>query len=283
MAGVVVVDDGGELRHLVAWWYSGLPVNFPDRRDLHSGQGAMTAKPPKAKATPKPKVQEPLTREQTQLGKPIPALDRVKLMSPDEWEDFIWEWVDSLRPKYYDVQQRSGPGDSGLDIVGYTADPTTDCDWDNYQCKHYKDPLTPGAIWIELGKLCHYTFIGDYSTPRAYYFVAPQGVGTTLSKLLGNPEELRKKLVENWSEHCETKITSTKSIPLTGAFRDYVEKFDFSICKPTSILTIIKEHRTTPWHAARFGGGLPARPPSAAPPGVIAPLEARYVQQLFEA
>src|SRR5262249_30848810 len=154
--------------------------------------------------------------------------------------------------------------------------------WDNYQCKHYDHPLTPTDIWLELGKLCYYTFQNEFTIPRRYHFVAPHGVGTTLSKLIDKPETLRRRLLEAWADKCETRITVTATVPLTGNLLTYVETFDFSIIKRVSPLTIIEQHKKGQFHLPRFGGGLPDREPHEPPPPDIASKEARYVQQLME-
>jgi hypothetical protein len=143
--------------------------------------------------------------------------------------------------------------------------------------------LAPNEIWVELGKVAYYTHIKEYSMPRAYSFVAPRGVGTTLSNLLRKPEKLRAQLIAAWPKHCADHITSTKSIPLKGALKKHVEKMDMSIFRGASPLEIIKQHRSTPWYVARFGGGLRERPAHAPPPAAIAANETNYVRALLDA
>ena len=46
---------------------------------------------------------------------------------------------------------------------------------------------------------------------------------------------------------------------------------------------MIEEHAKTRWHVARFGGGLPARPPIGAPPATPVDAEVSYVAKLLEA
>lgn len=217
------------------------------------------------------------------VGKPIPALQHIQLFSPKEWEEFIHEWAHELKKQgYHEVERCGGSGDQGRDVIAYLNDKPGG-PWDNHQCKHYDHPLAPSDIWIELGKLCYFTFTGEFAPPRRYYFVAPHGVGTSLSKLIDKPDELRKKLIEAWPDKCEKKITETASIVLEGAMLKHVESFDFSIIKKVSPLTIIEQHRKSPFHVTRFGGGLPDRPNTEPPPADIAAQEARYVQQLLEA
>ncbi len=146
-----------------------------------------------------------------------------------QWEEFINEWTQGLKSEYAQVQRFSGAGDKGRDVVGFLGVPVSSSAWDNYQCKHYKRPLNPSDIWIELGKLCYFTFVGDYTIPRKYRFVAPNDVGPKLKDLLLKPNELRNEFIANWAEHCAKEITDTKPIPLEGKLLEHVNQFDFSI------------------------------------------------------
>ena len=72
-------------------------------------------------------------------------------------------------------------------------------------------------------------------------------------------------------------------MPLDAALRAYVNAFDFSIFEAKTSLQLVDDHRTTPAHAARFGGGLPPRPAAATPPASGCAAESRYVTQLLGA
>lgn len=214
-------------------------------------------------------------------GQPIPPIERIKFFSADQWEEFITEWVDSLRKRYKSVERCGGAGDKGRDVVALSVeDPNI---WDNYQCKHYATPLQPNQVWVELGKLVYYTKRGDYAYPRHYYFVAPRGAGTALSNLLRRPDELRKKLLEEWDKQCRSQITTKGPVELGDDLRAYIDALDFSIFSVVQPLRIIEEHSKTRWHAYRFGGGLPKRPPAATPPDDLADAEANYVRALLDA
>jgi len=213
------------------------------------------------------------------MGKYIPPIEIIKLYSDDKWEDFITEWVNSLDKQYERVERLGGAGDMGRDIVAYI----NEADWDNYQCKHYNHPLHPSDIWIELGKLVYYTFIDEFSCPQNYYFIAPQGAGTTLSNLLKKPDLLKTKLIENWDSHCKSKITKTLDIPLDAALRTHLDNIDFSIFGYIPPLTIIDQHATTRYHVDRFDLSLPPRPPSENPPEKPTSSEIPYIEKLMEA
>jgi hypothetical protein len=155
--------------------------------------------------------------------------------------------------------------------------------WDNYQCKHYDHAIYPSEAFVEIGKLLWYSFNGEFKPPRRYYFVAPRGVGTTLNGLLSNAPKLKTELIAGWDKFCRKSITKTQEILLQGDFLAYVQQFDFTIFDSKTALQSVEAHKQCPYHVARFGGGLPARPPSGKPPGQIAPNESRYVEQLFDA
>jgi hypothetical protein len=214
-------------------------------------------------------------------GQMIPPIDRIKIFSPTQWEEFVLEWADSIRPEYSAVERCGGAGDMGRDIIGICSTPGNV--WDNYQCKHYGHPLRPSDIWVELGKLVYYTRRGDYTYPREYYFIAPQGAGTRLSNLFKKPNDLRVGLIDAWDERCRNNITSTGPVDLDQNLRDYILSLDFSIFKVIQPLRLIEQHAKTRWHVYRFGGGLPQRLPAEVPPTEPTVFEANYVRALLDA
>lgn len=215
-------------------------------------------------------------------GPPIPAIERIRLFSPRHWEEFVLEWAHSLRARYAKVERCGGAGDMGRDVAA-TPDEANPALWDNYQCKHYGQPLMPSDIWLELGKLVHYTHQEEFTVPRKYWFVAPQGAGSTLTKLFAKPADLKGGLIANWDTHCRPSITRTGDVLLSPELLDHLNTIDFSIFGSIPPLTLIDQHRATPWHVARFGGGLPPRPDTSAPPAEPAAHEAVYLRKLFEA
>lgn len=237
-----------------------------------------------SETVPLPIPPEPpaLTADIAASGPVIAPIERIRLFSPDQWEDFVHEWAQSLREQYAHVDRCGGAGDMGRDVVAVVSedDPSV---WDNYQCKHYDHPLAPGDIWLELGKLVYFTHLAEFTYPRRYRFIAPQGVGTTLGKLLGKPEDLKAGLIEKWDAKCRTSITSTAEVPLEGELRTYLDGLDFSVIGYIPPLTLLDQHRTTRWHIARFGGGLPPRPAVETPPVDPADIEATYLRKLFDA
>lgn len=197
--------------------------------------------------------------DHVQAGLPIAKAARIQTFSPDEWEAFVEEWATSLASSYERVRRFAGSGDQGVDIAGFLTERGFNDEWDNYQCKRYNHPLYPSDIWVEIGKIVYHSFIGEFNPPQHHYFIASKGIGTTLEQLLNNTPELKLQTLQNWADHCEAKITSTRTIPLSGDLLNYFDQFDFSIFKSKSQLELIDEHAKTNYHVVRFGGGLPLR------------------------
>jgi hypothetical protein len=168
----------------------------------------------------------------------------------------------------------------GRDVIAHVTDPASGGEWDNFQCKRYDHRLRPSDVWVELGKLMHYTHIGEYSNPRRYYFVCPQDVGVTLAKLFTKPEQLRSQLLANWNDSCRDAIAAAP-VPLTRALKQHIAAYPFGTIGFRPVLQILEQHAQTPWHVHRFGGGLPNRPPAALPPSAPTAVELPYVTQLL--
>lgn len=222
-----------------------------------------------------------LSNSDVVLGVPVPPINRLKIVSAEDFEDIIREWITGYcKSKYSKVRKPAGAGDKGRDVIAFINDKG---EWDNYQCKHYDHPLFPGDIWLELGKLCYYTYHKHYKLPNKYYFVSPQGVGNTLGDLLDEPSKLKKGLFEEWDAKCKTKITSTETVDLTVELKAYIESIDFSIFKSLDPQELIEQHKQTRYYAARFGGGLQRRLRPLIPIFDDKEHSLRFIEQLFEA
>ncbi|CAA0152000.1 ABC-three component system protein [Tenacibaculum maritimum] len=199
------------------------------------------------------------TSYQTTFGKRILPIKRIELFSPDEWEEFIEEWLETKKSKYIEVEKLGGSGDMGRDVVAYISDKTKpNYKWNCYQCKHYDKPLMPSQVYAEFGKIIYYTFLKKYPVPEKYFFVAPKNCGTSLSTLLTSSKELKKNIKDNWSKNIENSITNT-SVKLEGKLLKYFNNFNFGIFSKIVTKDIIKEHANHRNHITRFGGGLPER------------------------
>ena len=216
-------------------------------------------------------------------GRIIPPQQQVLIFSPQEWEEFVEEWAQQQKTVYSTVTRFAGPNDMGIDVAAFSDEKGFCGVWDNYQCKHYNAPITPSVALPEIAKCIWHSFKGHYSPPRRYYFVAPKDVGITMKGLLSDKSRLKANLAEKWTAWCARAISSAQDISLTGAFLDFVNDFDFGVFTFRSALSLIEDHRNTPYHANRFGGGLPDRPDPEAPPATPHMGESRYLQQLIEA
>lgn len=226
-----------------------------------------------------------VTNNDTILGDVIDPIKRMNLFSADEFESFIELWVtEALKKEYEKVVRASGAGDKGRDVIAYVSESDLQKEWDNFQCKHYKSALAPSDIWVELGKLCYYTFIGEYTIPRNYYFVCQNGVGTTLNSYLEKPEKLKELLIKDWHKYCENKISSKVQIKLTEELKSHIEKIDFKIFKHKTPMELVNSLEGSILFATIFGGGLKKRREMPTlPPSDIDKGELIYTKKLFRA
>jgi hypothetical protein len=223
-----------------------------------------------------------LTNADVILGAAVPPVDRLKIISPLQWEELITEWLVS-KPQYKYVGRIGQSGDLGRDVIACEGELGSQAPWDNYQCKYYKDPIAVHNLWPELGKLIYYTFIGAYSRPRAYYIVAPQGPSAGLTTMLQKPEGIAKQLIAKWDEVCAKKITQKKTVTLDTSLQAYIESFDFSTVTAVPPPLLLAEYSKTIWFPFRFGGGLKERPKPAPVPLEIGEQEIHYVRHLLDA
>ncbi|MTT32050.1 hypothetical protein GMB86_08505 [Terrilactibacillus sp. BCM23-1] len=234
-----------------------------------------------------PEYDYQVTNYQLIMGAVIPPIEKLRSLSDKQFEDCINEWaIGYLRKKYNKVYKCGGAGDMGRDVIGYYnyGEDKEKLIWDNYQCKHYKSPLGAADIWIEIGKLCYFTYVKKYTLPNKYYFVCPQSVSRSLHDLLNDKKELKKLFIENWDTHCKSKITKRKVIELDSSLLKHISELDFNIFTYLDPYELIEQHRQTQYFAFRFGGGLhKPRPKSQLPPESLAKKEIVYTKKLFEA
>jgi len=229
-----------------------------------------------------PSCQLVANASQAAVGVPVTPQQRLRIMSDSEWEEFVIEWVDSLRQKYTDVHRCGGKGDLGRDVIGFKAGVGPSSPWDNYQCKHYASALSVPNVIAEVGKLLYHTSQGEFSLPDDYFFVAPQGPGTELVKVL-QKGTLKQELLNRWNTVCRTSITKGQSIELLTV-QNVIDAFDFSRVSVLPTLRIIEGHQKTKYYPFRFGGGLPGRPmPIPKPPATIQENEIVYIKKLLDA
>lgn len=207
----------------------------------------------------------------------------IQTYDPDEWEEFIEEWAISLLPRYVKVQRFGGPGDRGVDVAGFRTDRGFEDEWDCFQGKHYETRLTPSIAWPEILKVFLLPVRNAlYTLPATYSFIAPRGLGTALAHLVSTPTELRAKFLEQLDTG-ETKVFKELDELTRIAVRDLASATDFAMFGSVEVLALIEQHASTPYHAARFGGWLPDRPETEAPPAEVLAEELVYVRKLIDA
>jgi hypothetical protein len=199
--------------------------------------------------------------------------------SPAEWELFIREWATGLSQNYVQIKGIGGSGDGGADVAAFKTPQGFEGAWDCFQGKHYADPLVPSDAWPEILKVFKHVAAGDYVLPDSYSFLAPQGVGSTLNRLLSKPSELKAKFLEQLRG--DGPVARALSESDKARVLALVNDVDFSIFRSVELADALAVHKMTPFHVARFGGALIPRDPFDAPPGDIAANEARYVEQLI--
>lgn len=229
-----------------------------------------------------PSCQLVANASQASVGAPVPPLQRLRILDEDQWEEFVLEWVDSLRQVYTDVHRCGGKGDLGRDVIGFKAGVNPLSPWDNYQCKHYAQPLAVADVVAELGKLLYHASKGEFSLPDKYFFVAPQGPSTALLKVL-QKGTLKQELLTRWNKECLSTIAKGQNIEV-ATVQNMIDKFDFSRVSVLPPLRIIEGHQKTKYYVIRFGGGLPGRTvPIPKPPAMVQDYEHVYIKKLLDA
>ena len=207
----------------------------------------------------------------------------VLLMNPDQWEKFI-EAACVCRifddgSTYAMVKQMGGAGDGGRDVEARLVPRLEKHQWDLYQAKHYKAPLSPTHVFKELVKVFKNIESNVYPEPLHYFLCAPQGVGPDLHNLIANASEFKRKFLEDW-QNGDTGLKG-RSAELTFSVRAIVDGFDFESiveCQTRDLLT---------WHSLEkkahyeLFGIEPVRGDDPHAPVSPSTLEQVYVDQLL--
>ena len=208
-------------------------------------------------------------------GAPVTPQQRIFFYSSDEWELFVREWATALREEYVQVKLLGGPGDRGVDVAAFKTTSGFDDAWDCFQAKHYADPLKLSDAIPEMLKLFRHACQGHYVLPDRYAFLAPQGCGAALNRLISKPTDLKTTFLASELLAAEPAESQTN-------IRVLAETVDFAMFQSVELLDALEVHRHTPYHVGRFGGPLAPRPSPSPPPEEISHSEARYVAQLIE-
>jgi hypothetical protein len=208
-----------------------------------------------------------------------PIVKAVRAYNAEEWELFIREWVKGLN-HYAKVEKLGGSGDLGRDVIGLCDSHACEGVWDNYQCKHYDQPLSVPQACEDAGKIIFHAYMKKFVPPRAYYFIAPRGVSTKLRDMLLNPSKFKDEVVSTWDTRVAKNVVAGEVHLLTGDLAKYIDEYDFTTFSFSSLPEILDEHKKTAYWAERFGGLLPP-PPAGVTPIAIGANETVYVSKLL--
>lgn len=223
---------------------------------------------------------QPLTVAQAQQGPSLTPREILKTYDADEWEVFVEEWATGFDPPFVEIARFGGTGDEGVDVAGFHTRQGFQGRWECFQCKYYSSSLALASAWPEILKLFRAVIAHPaWTMPERYYFLAPEGMKTSLAQKLHAPTELREGFLEQ---------LSSKSKPfaeLTGEQRDEIRDLatqtDFSIFGTVEVRDLIDQHRRTPYFLARFGGAL-LRPTPDPVPTLIDESEVNYLKKLVD-
>ena len=149
-------------------------------------------------------------------------------LDSDELEELIKKWLAIEKDIYFDFIRAAGAYDRGLDAVGFLTKERHDGEWDNFQCKQLRTTLKDAEFFAEIGKVFYYASLKEFTLPRRYVFVAPNGISKETKKFVNSPEQLKSALLSEWDKRCATKIISNKKINLSPELEAAIDGFDFS-------------------------------------------------------
>jgi hypothetical protein len=209
---------------------------------------------------------------------------RLQEIDDAKLEEFIELWLERKSHGYVRVERIGAANDKGRDVIGFSSERSHEGPWDLYQCKRKTRGGklgTPEAI-AELGKLFYHHVEGAYQTlPMAYVFVVPRGLVGPLRDLILNPSTLGPYLVAHWDEHCATRITQRKAVPLTSKLRAAIETFDFTRVIYLTAPLIVNDPAAAP-ALSKVLGLIPDEAPPGTVPDAIQLEELAYIDQLRE-
>ena len=205
----------------------------------------------------------------------------ILIMDDNELEQFCRQWVTAL-PGYNEVQLMAGPGDKGRDVVGFLTSHRHDGEWDNYQCKQYRQPLGLGEGLLAVGKVLYWASRGDFTVPRRFYFVAPKGLTQKLALLIDKPSKFKKTLIDNWDAACASKIVSKQNIPIDNALQAVLDAFDYTEIRKIAVDEMMDNSAIKPLLFAKYGAD-PGDYPRGTVPTNVSGDEQKYLLALVDA
>jgi len=203
-------------------------------------------------------------------------------LTDEELESFTQDWISSKKKSFYEITSFSGPSDMGRDVVAFISSQKHEGAWYNYQCKQYKNNLPTNTALLEIGKILYFAFLGNFTPPERYYFVAPRGINRNLETLIYKPNEFKERLISDWDIICSTSIIEGKVIKIDAQLKEFIRKYDFSKIGRLTMRQIFQDEDITPILFKRFSYD-PGPAPEGIVPNEISNTELNYISELVDA
>jgi hypothetical protein len=201
---------------------------------------------------------------------------------PDErLEAFVSDWLANRKKDYHSHERWSGAGDMGRDVVGYVTSRRHEGEWDNFQCKQLLVRLSEASAFIELGKIFMHAANGEYTLPRAYYFVAPRGVVRNVQAFIAHPERFRQAFLDRWDTMVASRLVENATVPLTDGIRVAISSFNFEMVHSFDAVRLVADPSAKPALVHWFNDD-PGAAPLGVAPDLVQEEEAVYVGQLMD-
>lgn len=224
----------------------------------------------------------------------LDAKDVISHYSPEDWEELIERWVykkyspnsesESVEANGYRIEKLTGSGDQGVDIGVFKDTKNGKGDfngeWYCYQAKRYKNKLTLSDVLPEIFKVIHHVHAKHYVAPKEYYFVASNGFTPKVKTLLGNSDDLKKRISDDIDKPAPYAKGYSKA--RLKELKDTARSMDFSIFKTMSRKHLISEDETTTFYISREQSELPERNYNMKPGPALSADEDVYVRKLLD-
>lgn len=202
-------------------------------------------------------------------------------LTADQLESFVEDWVNQRSKDYHSHQRWSGTGDLGRDVTGYVTDRRLEGPWDNFQCKQLGIKLNEKALFVELGKIFMHAANGAYTLPRAYIFVAPQGVGRKVLEYIATPSRLQQAVLDRWDSFIAPALVQNQVVKLNPEIEEKIKAFDFTKIDYMDAGKLAKDPACMPALVKWFGAD-PGLGPRGVVPAAIVARESAYLCQLVK-
>lgn len=206
--------------------------------------------------------------------------NRVLALDPIPLELFIHKWVGTQLNIYPAHDRYGGANDLGRDVVGFATLNRHEGEWDNFQCKRYSSPLSDAMLFEDLGKVLFHASEGEFTAPRAFFFVAPKGFNREAERFLAHPAAFKKEMLNNWDQRCGRRIRKGAPILKSAKLHAIIEAFDFTLVEGLDIDALLQKKGIEFVLADTFGED-PGDFPRMGTPEEIHDDENGYIQQLI--